>query len=67
MFHTKFIELLCIRKCQFFIAFCFFVTVALNFEKSRAYVNFRCFYARNGKNKLDRIMSKKLAVVFCGI
>ena len=40
------------------------VAVALNFEESRAYVNFRCFHARNRKNKLNRIMSKKIAVVF---
>ena len=36
MFHTKFIELLQICKCQFYVSFCFVVTEALNFEESRA-------------------------------
>ena len=53
MFHAELIELLEICKCQFYVSFCVVVTVALNFEESRAYVNFRCFHARNGKNKLN--------------
>ena len=53
MFQTESIELLLICKCQFYVLFCVVVTVALNFEESRAYVNFCCFHARNGKNKLN--------------
>ena len=53
MFYTELIKLLEICKYQFYVSLCIVVTVALNFEESRAYVNFRCFHAKNGKNKLN--------------
>ena len=54
MFHTELIEnYLKYVSGQLYVSFWVVVTVALNFEESRAYVKFRCFHARNGKNKLN--------------
>ena len=52
MFHTELVELLQICTRQFDVLFCV-VAVAWNFEEPRAYVNFRCFHAKNGKKKLS--------------